>query len=469
MLINARKKDVIWNYLGIFFNLCTGVLFLPAMIHYLPSELIGLWYVFISIGAIVQLFDFGFNPTISHCVTYAWSGASDLKKEGVVFSASKAEPNFSLLCGVMHTCRYLYLRIALLATFIMLTFGSIYIYHVAFTYISTELLIAWLIYIAAIFTNLYIGYYSVVLIGIGDVFSKNKAGILSKAIFIIIGIVGLVLGYGLLALSVSYFICGFMSRYLSRKYLFNHSSVFQKISNIDTGKYTIKYILGTMWHNAWRDGLVTVTAYLTGQATVLLSGLYLGLDETGIYSVSMEVINVLLGIASGMFVAHIPALQSCYVTRNIDKARVIYQRGIYCFYFMAIAGVIGFLLVGVPIVQIIRHDFMINRLDFIMLAMSMFLMTRHRHACWLISTWNTLPYTFAFILFGILSVISTYIGLAFFHLGILGLIWIPMIIESLYNNWNWVVVVNRFYNITELDTLEFGIEEVFAMIRKKII
>lgn len=87
----------------------------------------------------------------------------------------------------------------------------------------------------------------------------------------------------------------------------------------------------------------------------------------------------------------------------------------------------------------------------------------------MISTWNTLPYTFAFIVFGVLSVLSTYIGLAFFDLGITGLICIPLVVESFYNNWKWVVVVNKFYNITELDTLTFGFRELVVIIRKKII
>lgn len=80
MIVNAGKKDVVWNYLGILFNLGSNVIFLPVMIHYVSPDMVGLWYIFASIGSIVQLFDMGFNPTISHCVTYAWSGASDLKK-----------------------------------------------------------------------------------------------------------------------------------------------------------------------------------------------------------------------------------------------------------------------------------------------------------------------------------------------------------------------------------------------------
>lgn len=467
MVINAGKKDVIWNYLGILFSLGSNVIFLPVMIHYVSPDMVGLWYIFASIGAIVQLFDMGFNPTISHSVTYAWSGASDLKKDGVVFADENGGPNIPLMCGVLRACRYLYLRISLAAAFVMLVFGTLYIRNVAASYMTWDVYLAWFIYIISIFTNMYIGYYAVVLTGIGDVFRKNKATIFSRGLVVVLGIIGLVLGYGLLCLCVSYLISGVALRYLCKKYLLVNHTFGYFLKSGDEGKYTVKYVIGTMWHNAWRDGLVTITAYLTGQATVLISGAYLTLYETGIYSVSMQIINVLLGVAGGKFTAYIPALQSCYVTKNVEKARELYQRAIGCFYSISIFGVIGFLLIGVPIIQLIRHDFVIDRFDFALLAFSMLLMNRHRWAACLISTWNTLPYTFAFILFGVLSVLGTYIGLAFFHLGIIGLIGIPLIIESLYNNWKWVVVVNRFYHISELETVKFGYSEVKRLLRSK--
>lgn len=77
MQINTRKKDVIWNYLGIFFSLGSQVIWLPVLIHYLPPDILGLWYVFVSIGGMVELLDSGFTPTLSHCMSYAWSGAQD--------------------------------------------------------------------------------------------------------------------------------------------------------------------------------------------------------------------------------------------------------------------------------------------------------------------------------------------------------------------------------------------------------
>ena len=61
MQINTQKKDIIWNYLGIFFSLGSQVIWLPVLIHYLPPDILGLWYVFVSIGGMVELLDSGFT------------------------------------------------------------------------------------------------------------------------------------------------------------------------------------------------------------------------------------------------------------------------------------------------------------------------------------------------------------------------------------------------------------------------
>lgn len=102
------------------------------------------------------------------------------KKDGVVFTEDNNGPNFPLLCGVLKACRYLYLRISLAAAAVMLVLGTLYIYHIASSYLSIEIYAAWFIYILAVFTNLYIGYYTVFLSGIGDVFRKIEPTLFLK-------------------------------------------------------------------------------------------------------------------------------------------------------------------------------------------------------------------------------------------------------------------------------------------------
>lgn len=468
MQINTKTKDVVWNYLGIFFSLGSQVLWLPVLIHYLPPDILGLWYVFVSIGGLVVLMDSGFTPTLSHCMTYAWSGAADLKRHGVLFSSEKSEPNYALVCGMLATCRRLYFGIALAATLVMATLGTVYIQRIATEYLSWQIYATWGLYIASTFINLYIGYYSIVLTGIGDVFRKNKATIIAKGVFLTVGIIGLVSGAGILSLGVAYFVSGFVMRSLCKHYLLrvhHFDELLQKYRH--QTEYSKRHILAMMWPNAWRDGLVTVTAYLTGQATVLLSSNFLTLYETGIYSFSMQVINAIIGISYGMFGAYIPAIQSAYVSRNRDTMRTLYAKSMACGFYLSITGIITFASIGIPVVKWLRHDFTIDRSVFLAMACSIYLMTRHRNSAHFISTMNRLPYTFSFIFFGILTIICTYIGLSRFEFGLWGLILIPLIVQSLYNNWKWNQVVNHYLQTTEYCLMKMGSKVLFDIIRNK--
>lgn len=244
----------------------------------------------------------------------------------------------------------------------MIFAGTIYVQHIAAVYLSWQVYATWGLYVASTFINLYIGYYAVVLVGIGDMFHKNRAQILAKGAFLLLGTVGLICGFGILSLGVAYFTSGFVLRFLCKRYLIKahkFDEMFQKYRH--QKDYSRRHVLAMMWPNAWRDGLVTVTFYLTGQATVLMSSGFLTLYETGIYSFSMQVVNAILGIAGGMFSAYVPAIQSAYVSRNRTMMGNLYAKSMACLFHLSFWGIIGFAIIGIPIVQLLRQDFIIER------------------------------------------------------------------------------------------------------------
>ena len=473
MLIQTKRRDIIWNYLGIFFSMALQVIWLPVLIYYLPPDILGIWYVFLSIGAVVQLFDLGFNPTISHCVTYAWSGAIDLKKIGVIFTEGNREPNYALMAGLWNACRYLYFGIAFAAAAAMALGGTAYLKHIAFKYYSSELFCAWGIYIASVFANLYIGYYTVILRGIGDVSRANKANVIAKGAFLICGTAGLALGQGLVSLSVSYFLSGFILRSLCKRYLLREHKFSEILKDYKSQTiYSKGHLLKTMWFNAWRDGLVTLTSFLNGQATVLLCSNFLSLYETGIYSFSIQVINAITAIANALMGAYSPAMQSAYVTKNKSMAKDLYGKAMAGFYLVCLCGFMGFLLIGIPIISFLRKDFVINPEYFAIMALANFLFVRHRDSAWFISTMNKLPYTFSFTIFGILSITCTFIGLYFFNLQIWGLILIPFVCQAAFNNWYWNFAVNKYLGTNEFKLISSGLlqlkSKAYICIAKKL-
>ena len=79
MRIELTRKDVGWSYIGTIVSMGANFFMLPFLIYFLDGDMLGLWYVFSSIGAIAALFDMGFGVTFARNITYCWSGAKKIR------------------------------------------------------------------------------------------------------------------------------------------------------------------------------------------------------------------------------------------------------------------------------------------------------------------------------------------------------------------------------------------------------
>jgi len=160
MKIKITKYDVIWNWVGIIVSLFSNFLMIPFLVLFLDGDTYGLWNVFVSLGSISVLFDFGFNSMFSRNVSYCWSGVDELKKEGVMKANKDAKTNYVLLGKVIKTCQLIYFFISIIAFIGLSTIGTIYIIYVSKEIFSINILYAWIIYAIGVFLNLFYGYLS---------------------------------------------------------------------------------------------------------------------------------------------------------------------------------------------------------------------------------------------------------------------------------------------------------------------
>lgn len=66
-----------------------------------------------------------------------------------------------------------------------------------------------------------------------------------------------------------------------------------------------------------------------------------------------------------------------------------------------------------------------------------------------------------------LGVTGHYIGLSHFSLGLWGIVLIPLVVQSLYNNWKWNQVVNHYLRTTEYGLMKSGLKILQEIARKK--
>ena len=269
MKIKLTKRDYIWSYVGVFFSVCSYIIMTPFALYYLEADMYGLWGVFQSVAGITTLFDFGFSTTFARNINYCWCGAKELKKTGVIFADSQ-EPNYKLMKCTMTACKYVFLAISLIAFLIMATIGTGYIEYICRDVDGNTPLIAWGLYLIAIFLNLYYGYFNSFLRGIGAIAQVNLATVTGRIIQIVATVTLLIAGYGIVGTGIAYLLYGLVFRILSKRSFYNYKGLGKALKKTEenTDIDDIKQMFFIVWHNASREGIVTLANYLANQAFI---------------------------------------------------------------------------------------------------------------------------------------------------------------------------------------------------------
>ena len=234
MIIRVTRKDVLWNYLGTFFSMFGNFLLLPFLVRYLTGSELGLWYVYIAVGNLVMLFEFGFNPTFARNFAFCWSGAKELTKEGCVRSDDD-EVDPSLLAHLLAACRMVYRRITAVALVVLVAPGTLYVLSVTGGLDRLDVLVSWCIYGAGVLLNLYYLYYAAMLRGIGSIAADNQIKITARLTQLVVTALLLYCGFGLVGATAGFLANSLIYRVLGyRKFWRNRD-----ISKLNIGSIEI--------------------------------------------------------------------------------------------------------------------------------------------------------------------------------------------------------------------------------------
>ncbi|HYH04965.1 MAG TPA: O-unit flippase-like protein [Bacillota bacterium] len=445
MAISITKKDLVWSYAGYLLNAGIGIILLPLILHFLPQTELGLWYNFASIGALVSLLDFGFMPTITRNITYCWAGATEIRREGLADPPTGKEPNFQLLNTVICTCKKIYLFIAVTALVLLFTIGSVYIRSITNGLSGPQYFIAWVVYSLGIFLNIYYSYWGAFLRGVGAVKEGQKSLIISKVTQICISMVGLFSGFGLIALSVAYVISGLVLRQISKYFFFSYKNLKKELSKNDcfgVDKKTIIHTFNSIWYNAWRLGLVSFGAYLITQANTIVCSVYLGLEITASYGLTMQLFGFVTSFSCILFNSYQPLLSEARLVRDYQKLKKIFSFSVVISWITFIIGGLVIIIFGSYLLNLIgSKTTILNTNILVYMCLYLFLESNHSIFASFITTGNNVPFVKASLISGGLIVMFSILLIKYTSLGIWSLLLSQSIVQLLYNNWKWPYIV----------------------------
>ena len=471
MGIRISKSDVIWNYLGVIMTLGSNLFLLPFVLQFLKSAELGLWYTFTAIGNIAILFDFGLKATMARNITYSWCGAEELVKYDAKKIPKGREPNYVLMDKLMKVTRIIYLIISVAALILLLSAGTVYIKFVSTELDFASVLVAYLVYLIGVFFNLYFGYMNSFLTGVGAIKENNIATVVSRALQLLVAFVMLYFGYGLISMAVSYCVFCAVFRVLS-SFFFNR---FESIGK-NLKKYGAKLnqndfveIFKVVWHNAWRDGVVSFSTFLNSQATTLMCSAFLTLEATATYGLSTQIVNAVASVSVIYFSSFQSKMQELYIEREDEALKRRLSSTLLVYVLLFVAGSVAVCTVGIPLLQMIKSDTKIDLLLLIALFAYMFFYKNHTLFASYLAGTNRVIYTPAYVISSISMVVVSLLLLIFTDLGVWSLVIAPFAVESVFNNWHWPLLVMKELKCGPISVIKLGFSQLkIDFTRKKV-
>lgn len=476
MEINVGKKDVIWSFLGTFFQYCTNLVILPFILNSISTQELGLWYSFASIGTLVTYFDFGFSSTLLRNITYAWSGADKIRKKGFVTTDVKDKINIPFVKQMLFTCQIVCFVVAVIALIVMAFAGTSYILYVTRNFLNQQnVLIAWSIYALAVFLNIYYNYCANALKGIGLVGAYQKILVFSRALQIILSYLGIKLGFGLIALSSSYLVSGFMIRLLSKIFLrkeirrveIEYGDQEAKLPNLPNLKRRIDDsidVFKDIWYNAKRSGLIALCSYATNQSLTLICSAYLGVEETASYGLCLQLVSAIMSVAGLFMSIYQPKLINSMALNRDSEYRKLFSMCMFIFASVSCAGIVVVSSLLNWILSVLGSNTVIPVGMFIFMGIYMFLEHNHGQYTAYFTMRNEIVYLKAYIISSFGIVFGSWI-LAIRGESIYMLMTVHFVVQICFNNWYWPYKAMKLMNTNPVKTMIEGSEESFYLLR----
>lgn len=470
MTIQVSKKDVIWGYLGYFFTLFTNIIVLPFVMKLVPSLELGLWYTFLSIGQIVSIFDGTFTGSISRNITYAWSGMKEISKEGFSQITENSNcPNYRLLISVLATCKKIYAIVSIVAMIFFITIGTYYMYSISSEVNSMIWGTAWIIYVFAIFLNIYYSYWITALRGVGAIKESQQANVIARILQIVISLIGLYFNGGIIILALAYLVSNVVLRMYGKHCLFRYSNIdkyYKKyISTINRNEIRENFL--KIWHNAKKNGLVCLGTYAITQTTTLVCSAYLGLSATASYGLSLQIITAVVGVASIYFNTAKPKITELKVGKEKTKDKFVkeFSLAMFIYWFSYFLLIVLLVLFGLPILRYLKSETQLPIVMVVFMGLYLFLENNHSLFAALIEMSNTVPYVKASLLSAFAIILFEFLVSRFTSLGIYGLMFVQFVVQLCYNNWKWPNYIMKEYNINIRKIIRIGANEFICLLR----
>jgi len=436
------KKDVIWNVAATFMRIASGVVVLPLVLRLLPTQEVGLWNIFIRIGTLAALLDFGFSNAFGRNITYIFSGVKELKAEG--FNAvpdGDKSISYGLLKSVISAMRRYYGILTTIFLLIFFIISPFYLTRILADYHGNkqEIWISWFVYGILVAYQLYTYYYSSLLTGRGMIKRSLQIVIIGQGSRIVASVIFLLAGFGIISLVLGQLTSDIVNRYLSYRAFYDKET---KLRLKEKSTISVKEVMKIMTPNSVKIGISTLGTFLVSQAVMFIAPLYLSLEVMASFGTTKQMIDIIVSLGGIWMGTYYPKITLYRVNNDTESVKRLYLKAKLNMIASFIICGLGLMIVGPFLLELIHSKTLLLPTSMIALFLLIsFLDANHGMAITILLTKNEVPFVKAVFLSGIAVICLLFMGLKLTHLGIWGMILAPGIAQAAYQNWKWPLLV----------------------------
>jgi len=442
------KKDIIWNFVATFMRVASGLIVLPLVLRLMPTQEVGLWNVFITVGGLATLLDFGFTNSFSRNIAYIFGGVKKLKSKGyAVIDDNDKSIDYGLLKSVISAMRVYYGIIAGVFLLIFTVGSPFYLSRILEKYSGNthEIWIAWFTYGVLIAYQLYTYYYNSLLTGRGQIKNFLQITIVGQAARIIASVICLLMGYGLISLVVGQLVSDIVNRTMCYMTFYDKET---KVNIYVDNKISVKEVMSIMTPNAVKIGATSIGGFFINKIVMFIAPLYLSLSDIASFGTTKQMIDLIISLGGIWIGTYYPKINLYRVKNDTESVKRLYLKArLNMMIAFSVCG-LGLILVGPPLLELIHSKtHLLPTLMIIAFLVFAYLDANQGMASTMLLTKNEVPFMKAVLLSGIATVILLYCSLKFTTLGIWGMIICSGIVQCAYQNWKWPQLMKQELNI----------------------
>ncbi len=426
----ARRSAVFFGTFATAVRTGANLLLLPILLTRVSTAELAVWWVFLALGGLANLADFGFGPAISRVYSFLWAGAEDFQAQGLRAPPKTTEPNLPKIRELASAVRYLYWRLSFAAALLLGSLGTLALLKPMQGMPQPELAwLAWGGYVLTVGYALGTSSWIFACQGIGRVRELQAAYTFGGLVYLFSATALLMGGAGLLAVVAANALRGIVIRqYCRRVYYEAVPAVPGREPPPD------RSMLKRLWPNAYKLGLISLGAFLVSNGNVIICSHFLGKEMTASFGLTVQVGTFMMNFAALWLAVKWPEITMLRTQGRLEDMATLFARRLALTMATFLLSAVAIVVTGNWLLSLKgTHTKLLQTGPLIFYFSYLTQQLFYVQFGSLAYTENVVPFFRIAICTGIGVFVSSW--LMTWQLGLWGMLVAPLIVESAYSSW----------------------------------